>query len=1224
MRNRARVALTFVAVATLASSAWLTVTRDSAVLARVRDLLARNVTAPCTIESAEFSFLGGLVVRGVTVHDPGDPLGPPLARVAEARLDYSLDLFGAGPHITDLYMRRPELRVVARPDGSFDALDILRPPADAPEPEVPPKLPALVVDGGVVEFGHPDVLAPGRTVRATGLVMRAQMIEGWAMHIRAHGTVEGVGQVQVDVRADREAESAIADVTLTDVVLNDEVVDMLPEIVTRTLRPIAPRARVKGALSLKAEQGRVTHFSGALDVEDAAALVGLQDADGLPTPEPLQLSQGAGRVEFREGAIFLRDVSARVLGSPIRIAGSLPVQLPGDATAGDRDRQVDVQVHLDHVAIGPDLDAHLPQHLRVIRSSYDLSGGAEIAIALRGQAPFPRVDATITVRDTSASYVGQVLPSGEQVGFPWRVDGLDGRIQVVGPRVDIDVRGRHGEAPVSVRGTTDLTLGNLPVTDVLISAEDVPLDADLRAGFRERADAIWGRWSPSGVAKAVTVRVAQGHSLPPRATATDVRIELDGRAAFRPEVLPAPLSGARGQVQVFEAPGLSRIWIDGFTARGDAFDISASGSVVTRRGQAEETLVVTIDASAAERSAIPALHASASIGEGVKRALRLLDPRGSLRAVVRRTGDPRGQPVDVDVELRGAAVSGWEGVPLAASGLVGHLQVSDDSISTDGLTGSVLGSTRFNAIGRLDGLRAGRIRPHVTVRADELPLGNELRTALGTLANPAAAFWETLAPAPDTSADALVVIRPDGDPAGPVDVDLDEFSGPARVLGFDLLVDRGSLRYRKSGVVAVLRGRLGRGAIDVSSAHVDPETGVVTLSLSARALSFPRDLSPLLSPSAIESIAAALPGRVLHVPDAEISYDPRARKMTIAGRVSLRPVDRNAHDQQLDAEGDLQIGTATIWLPEGEPATFQLTGVLDDARFHAGTRLKIDAAEVSASGAFPPEGAVIDAKIREADITALDHMITKTALDLSVRGRHVRLRDIEGTLHGGRFTGRVGFGGPKFAYAGEFELHDSKLVPFIGSGADGRRRGVLHAGVTFSNETGKPGALRGKGRADVRDGRLARVPGLTPVINGINTALLGVTKVEGEFHEAEMSFDLRGHRIQIRDLYLGGPNLLGLGPVEIRDGEGTISLDDGQLDVAVYPRIRFDPLGLDPLGILDRVMSAFQVFIGRLRIEGSLRNPRVARERVYGEQDEQLKPRPQPSGETLPYGPPPW
>lgn len=146
MRNRARVALTFVAAATLASSAWLTVTRDSAVLARVRDLLARNVNAPCTIEKAEFSFLGGVVVRGVTVHDPGDPLGPPLARVAEVRLDYALDLFGAGPHITKLYMRRPELRIVALPDGSFDALNIVRPPADRPESETPPTLPVMVVD----------------------------------------------------------------------------------------------------------------------------------------------------------------------------------------------------------------------------------------------------------------------------------------------------------------------------------------------------------------------------------------------------------------------------------------------------------------------------------------------------------------------------------------------------------------------------------------------------------------------------------------------------------------------------------------------------------------------------------------------------------------------------------------------------------------------------------------------------------------------------------------------------------------------------------------------------------------------------------------------------------------------------------------------------------------------------------------------------------------------
>ena len=807
------------------------------------------------------------------------------------------------------------------------------------------------------------------------------------------------------------------------------------------------------------------------------------------------------------------------------------------------------------------------------------------------------------------------------------MDGGTGTVLVDAARVDIDAVARHGPAQVEVRGVTDVSPAGVPRTHIDVVGRDVPLDESLRAGFRERAPDVWDPWQPQGTLGTVRVQVTQGGDLPLHATVSDVRIDLDGRARFRPGLLPTSLGSVHGAVEVLDGAGVSRVFVEDVVAAGDGFRVAVDGVVEGEGASARERLDVRVDAPAVGRELVPALLRSDRLTPAVKRALTLLRPRGSLRADVtlHATGSARDDAVTV--HLDGASIAGWEDVPLAADGLRGTVSIGADTLRTERLQGTVLGGVPFSLGGRLEGLAGdapgGEVRPYLVVDATDLPLGERLRTGLGALGRDAAAFWDALAPTDDARADVNVVVRPPGAPGGPLDVTAKRLRGGYTILGFDLRLADGEAVWGESGARATARGRVGNGDFDARDVTWDAASGDVSLTLATRGLDFPRDLSPLFPPEAVRSLEASLPGRVLHAPRLDVRHDRGARRTELSGELALRPRNRDDASPGLAPELSVTIDTGSVWQPDGAPVSFAFTGALGDATLQVGTEVRIDACAIEATGSFPAEGTAVDARIRDARLHVLDLPVEDTRFDLFVRGGHVRLEELAGRLFGGRLTGRVGAGGERHAYAGRFEIEDARLEAIVGGGENRARTGDVAGFVRFRNPGGEPEELEGSGRVDVSDARIARVPGLTPVMNAVNRAMFGLAQVEGDFHEGHVEFDLRGSRVLVRDIHLAGPNLLGLGPTELRDGDGEIALEDGRIDVVVYPRVRVDPLGLDPIGIVDRLTRGFQAFLGRLRVTGTLRNPRVVQEVVPGGRED-LHPQPQPAGDLLPYGDERW
>ena len=134
MRLRYRLALGVAGVAALGLSAFAVGLSDRAVKKRVAAVLAETLRAPCTFDSASFSFLEGLEVRGLEVLDPDDPLGPPLLTVESLHLDYAGDLLREGPRLTKVVLHGPRIRVLRRADGTLALASLVSLPETEPGP----------------------------------------------------------------------------------------------------------------------------------------------------------------------------------------------------------------------------------------------------------------------------------------------------------------------------------------------------------------------------------------------------------------------------------------------------------------------------------------------------------------------------------------------------------------------------------------------------------------------------------------------------------------------------------------------------------------------------------------------------------------------------------------------------------------------------------------------------------------------------------------------------------------------------------------------------------------------------------------------------------------------------------------------------------------------------------------------------------------------------------
>ncbi len=1229
MRARDRAALIVVGAGALALSAAMTLLRDSAVEEHLERLLPRLLSAPCSFSGASFSVLDGLLVRDLTVLDPNDPLAAPLLSVGETRIEYTLDVFGEGPRLTDVVLVAPRLRVVRDQDGTVSLLSVVRgrdDGTDSDDTDASRGLPRVRIIGGDVELSDPALLADGASLSLHGI--RAGLAEeDGVLTLTTTATADLIGDFDARATLDRDGQSGQIDITLKGAELSSSLAGRLESRAATFLRDLDAAGTLSGRVTLTLVDGAVADADGELVLDDVAVSVRIPDDTGRAEPRPLRLTSLNGKLIAREGRVSIESLTGRLLDADLSVDGGVDLRPPSGMT--DDDRRVDLRVGIDGLGVGPELVAHLPSHLGEIQRRFAIHARVGATVHVRGRTERPTVDARLVLTEGRASYEGGIHPdTGARFGFPWQVTDLEGTVEVTGTRVDIDATGRHGPARVTVQGMTDLTADRRVITDIRIGATDVPLDDDLKSAFLENGEALFARWRPDGVAERIDVRVVQDPDVDALGeAATDVDLEFDGRATFHPSLLPADLAVSSGTVRVHQpvvdGQRIDTVTLQGVEAAGDGFTITANGAVTTDAAGTRDDLHLGLSGSANE-TLMTALQASPDVPKGTKRALRLLQPRGPLRAEVLLRGDATVREDSVTVTLDGVSVAGWDGIPLALSDARGTVGLDGETLTVTGLTARALGDARIRIDGTLDGLASESIVPRLVIAATDAPLGARLRTALGTLGDPLAPFWDEVRPGDDAFADIDLIVGPDDQAAGPIDARLRRIRGGLNLQGFALVAEDGTARFADGLVETDLVGRIGDAAVTIAGGRLDTRSGDATAVLTARGLPFPRGLAPVLPPETVDSLADAVPGRALHLNAMALTWESASRRLTLEGRATLRPRERaTASGETILHDADVVLRPAVLTLPESGPVEVAAAVEIVRAHIEPGIEIEELIGHASVTGTLGGDDATLQVALTDAAFRTLGRPFRDVSLHLDVEGAKIRVEDLSARLHGGLLTGQIGAGGAKVAYRGDLSLTGARLSRVLSERPGQTSEGLLDVRVRFRNPTGKARDLQGAGRAEMRDARLV-APVATAVTNAVNGALLGLGNMQGEFSEGFVEFDLRGDRALVRDLYIGGAALPPLGTLELRDGRGAVGLDGERIDLIVYPRIKFDPFGLDPTGLFDSLLSVAQVLLRRVRIEGTMRNPTTSWEVVGEDGDAEFAPRPQPAGELLPYGPEPW
>ncbi len=1223
MRTRHRLALVAVGGLLLAGSVIATLTRDSAISKRVEALLANSLAAPCTFESAHLSFLEGLSVRGLRILDPNDPLRPPLVEADEARIDFHLGLLGTGPRVTLVILHRPTVRLRTDDDGALTLAGIVAPTdADAPGLRPPPM---RIFDGTLVLEGAPFVL-PNTVTTITGL--RADVIadESGLRIPDARGVSDVLGDFVLTFNAAADGSVAAATIAIDAVDLETLRDADLPASLTEILREfeVAGVAQITARLEQRSDGALDLGFEATLS--DVFATVAFPDDEGRPAPAPFRVALSQATVALDAGRLTLRDAAGTVFGAAFSVDGG--VDVAGFAKSLDEDDQtIDVTLTVKGAMIDAGLARHFPFELRDVRSALDLSGRVDAEVNLSGGLRQIATHATLRVRDVSASYVGFVDPlTGRREGFPWRVDDLNGEIVVADSRVDFDARGTHGPATVHVLGFTDANARSETITDVRIDATDVPLDADLHAGFGDRGDEVLGPWKPAGIAARIEVHVEQDPEISVENVATQIVATLDGRATFTPHVLPTQLSDVTGVVHILEPviDGARRdlVRLENVAARGEGFRIvSANGDASTD----SENLSLEFYVDSMEGAFHTGLLASSVVPESVKTALRLLEPHGKATITARIVGAPAGRDDDITIALDGLGVRGWEDVPLAIANLEGTLTYADDELVTEGLRGTILGDAPIHVAGRLAGLSEDTPIPDLVIRLTGAPLDRRVEDALGVLAEDVGAVWDEFPAEPDLRADATVTVRPPGHADGEFSLLLENLRGGISVLGLRLGVTAGRVSYEHGVVRGGVRAALGAGDLTVPAFTYWTETEDAEVALDMRGLSFPGDLVPLLDHETAEAIAGALAPSFLHVRSGQLNWEAAARTLRASADTWLRPAARDGTNAGVSAEAHLELKDVSVTLPEIGPSEFEGRATLQDVALDPGLPIEDLTSDLAFRGKLGDGPADVEFILTNGTARAGGLLVEDLALRMEIEGERVRVPTIAGSLYGGALTARFNTGGERLAYRGSIEVKGADLALHAADQESEAASGLVDLDVRIRNPSGKPEDLEGTGTATL-SGAAVRIPWLTAAAKAVNNAFLGAASIEGNFRDGEIDFDLRGHRVLIRDFHFEGPNvpLLFDARIVLRDGRGAVNLEDGRLNLVVYPRLELGVFDYDPTGIFDRVLGLAQFLVRRLRIEGTTRNPRTSWEIIPGDPDEEFRPRPRPIGDVRRYGPEPW
>jgi len=1116
---------------------------------------------------------------------------------AETRL-WALVAHGA---VTEVRASGPKILVERTKEGRFPLLEAFG-AAEAPGQVRGPR-PGIAVTGGTLRLRDDSVLAAGEEVDFAVEFLRLEESRGggpsalngvlWETGSPLHPGSGALGRVVLrgEVPLSRPGLRMLVD----RFEWNQPLLDRL-----------APALRERLAvLSLEGTFGEGPEVPG-LEVVLREAPGGAPSAGVIVRPRgvgflvkalPINLTDARGEVQWRDGGLAIHDLSARYDAAEFHLDGHVE-DLGPDATGK-------VAFWARDLYLDQGLRNALPPSVQRVWDAYALSGVVDVTAAPPGtpgsfdssisrdspDAPF-RCTVEARLRDGEMSYRGYLRKDGMRSGFDWPLTGVTGAVHVDadGGSATVtlsEVRGRHGAVEVTAHGTVKELGPRGAEVAVIVECDGLPLDDDVRLASRDM-ERLFARFGPQGTVAHLKVQVDQVADLDDGAYES-VFLDLDGRASFcYAERLPLRIHGVSGRVEhrkdrvgdghllTVELRGLRGTTADGGRIGLDG-SVEGSGDAHLRLSLRAADLLLDGELERALRAGGPHLRHAVAVWDRAR--------PGGLADLSAEIGGTESRSVEEYVlTLREASAQGWGDLRFPAAGLTGTVEVKPDAVVLRGIRGT----TGEGAVS-LDGAvhdPAGESVLDLRIRAQDFPLDESLRDRLGEAAGRVQGYFSTVRPAPGLRGDLDILLRGKASGLEPVIVAEDIRGGIAPLGLRNLDVAGGSARYEgEVATVKDLAGSMADREFTVREGRFDLRRGEGSLDLEVRRLRFPRDLLGLLTEETVAGLERLAPDRYFHVDHLRVALSEEWRKVALEGVLSLSPV-RPGATGGLGLEGifDLHDLTFLRGPAEGDPVALSGWMGVESGVLTTGVRIAYLKGRLDLEGTLG--GAAADLRVRLSEATARveDRPLTGASADMAFTREEFRLTNLRGTLAGGDVGGSFRSGEGKPVYEGKFTLSGAHArLLFAPGDPESPLRGRVSATIEIVNPTGQREDLGGRGRVDVQEARLGRVP----VFESLHPFLL--IPDAPEFTSATLEFDLKGDRMRVTALDLDS-SVLALH----KAGGGSFIWLDGRLDVRLTPEYKF--ISSLPVigGILDLLGGILKPVYERthtIHVTGTIRQP---------------------------------
>jgi len=504
---------------------------DEEIRRRVEGMLAQHYRGlRVQIRSAQLREGEGIELRGLRFLEPGAQ-GPraELLHIEEVFLTCRGDLqelIGGQPEIRRVVVRRPVLRVVRQPDGSWSAGRLL------PLPRFSSHSPETCVEDGLIEIvdasrGAASVFTLRDVNLALGAPLPSDGIPAGSHVRRLKGTLGGdfLRQVSVVGLVDPHQASASLTGSVAGLEISPELRGALPEPLAAKLAELGSlraQAKLTFALRLHPAANPVVHF-------DVTGQLSQGSLDDPRLPHPLNDLRAGFRVT-NEGlavnALFATAGTATLHVSSFRRAGFGP-QSPQWLEADVR------SLELDRRLLGI-----LPLGLQHHWYHYLPTGQIHANLKLAGDGRTWQPEVSVECQNVSFSYHK----------FPYRLQQAKGSVLLKDDELHVNLMAYSGSQPVRISGKIRQPL-TAPVGEMNAQGESLAVDEKLLTALPGRSRAVVRALNPHGTIRSFSARVWREKAEEPWRKSVVARV---ANCSIRYDRFPYPLTNIQGTLELLD------------------------------------------------------------------------------------------------------------------------------------------------------------------------------------------------------------------------------------------------------------------------------------------------------------------------------------------------------------------------------------------------------------------------------------------------------------------------------------------------------------------------------------------------------------------------------------------------------------------------------------------------------------------------------------------------